>query len=149
MVRSDFLEKIELINVWKRRGQRAPNKPLLLLLAFGRVLDEGERLMPYSQIEGQLKELLKRFGPPRQTVHAEFPFGRLPNDGLWEIPQDKTLSRTASGDFLIEELRGVEESRYQRVGLLAAFAAAPCTIAKRAVVRSLTERSSEGAGDGR
>ena len=51
--------------------------------------------MPCSQIEGQLKELLKRFGPPRQTVHAEFPFGRLPNDGLWEmIPQDKTLSRT-------------------------------------------------------
>ena len=108
MVRSDFLEKIELINVWKRRGQRAPNKPLLLLLAFGRVLDAGERLIPYLQVEGQLKELLKRFGPPRQTVHAEFPFGRLPSDGLWEIPQDKTLSRTASGDFLIEELRGVE-----------------------------------------
>ena len=36
MVRSDFLEKIELINVWKRRGQRAPAFRREVLRAYER-----------------------------------------------------------------------------------------------------------------
>ena len=52
-----------------------------------------------------MKELLQRFGPPRKALHPEFPFGRLPADKLWEIPGSETLSRTASGDLLVGELR--------------------------------------------
>ena len=65
MNRDEFLKKIERINVWQRRGERAPHKPLLLLLALGRVLRMEERLAPYMQVESRLTDLLKNFGPPR------------------------------------------------------------------------------------
>ena len=113
--RSDFLERIERINVWKKRGQRAPHKPLLLLLALGRFLNERERFAPYREIEEMLTKLLQRFGRPRETrpgtrPQPERPFGRLPADGLWEIASSEELSRTARGDLLVRELHkgGVE-----------------------------------------
>ncbi len=105
MNRREFLQRIERINVWQRRGERAPHKPLLLLLALGRVLHRRERLAAYELIEDQLNSLLQNFGPPRKARHPEFPFGRLPADELWEVPESETLSRTASGDLLVGELR--------------------------------------------
>ncbi len=81
MKRDNFLERIADINVWKDSGQRAPNKPLLLLLALGRVLNGRPRAASYWEIEGKLKELLQRFGPQRKALHPEFPFDRLPADG--------------------------------------------------------------------
>lgn len=105
MNRREFLQRVERINVWQRRGERAPHKPLLLLLALGRVLHGRERLAAYELIEDQLNDLLQKFGPPRKARHPEFPFGRLPADKLWEVPESETLSRTASGDLLVGELR--------------------------------------------
>ncbi len=105
MNRREFLQRIERINVWRRREERAPHKPLLLLLALGRVLHRRERLAAYELIEDQLNSLLQNFGPPRKARHPEFPFGRLPADELWEVPESETLSRTASGDLLVGELR--------------------------------------------
>ena len=93
------------MEVWKQGGVRAPHKPLLLLLAIGRVLGERERLVAYELIELQLTELLQSFGPPRKAYHPEFPFGRLPADGLWEIPGSQDLSRTKSKDLRAKELR--------------------------------------------
>ena len=74
------------LKVWKRGGQRAPHKPLLLLLAMGRAVRGESRLAPFSELEKTLTGLLRHFGPPRQAHHPEFPFGRLVKDGLWEIP---------------------------------------------------------------
>lgn len=105
MTRDRLLHLFRNLHVWKRRGQRAPHKPLLLLLALGRVINNEERLVSYVDIERRLKELLRRFGPPRKAFHPEFPFGRLPNDNLWEVPGSENLSRTASQDFLVGELR--------------------------------------------
>ena len=105
MNRGDFLQRIERINVWRRGGERAPHKPLLLLLALGRALGRRTRLAAYELIEDQLAGLLRNFGPPRKATHPEFPFGRLAADGLWEIPGSQELSRTASGDLRVKELR--------------------------------------------
>ena len=105
MKRDEFLGRLDDINVWKSSGQRAPNKPLLLLLALGRVFNGRGRVASYPEIEPELKGLLQRFGPPRKALHPEFPFGRLPADGLWEIPENGTLTTTSSGDFHVRELR--------------------------------------------
>ena len=98
-MRREFLRKLDRVNVWRSGGQRAPHKPLLLLLALGRVLRNEERLARYRDLETPLKEVLKRFGPPRKVHHPEFPFGRLQRDGLWEIPGAESLPTTASGDL--------------------------------------------------
>lgn len=73
------------LSVWRRGSERAPNKPLLLLWALGR-LNRGEaRLAPYTTVDAELKPILEEFGPPRKSYHTEYPFWYLRNDGLWEV----------------------------------------------------------------
>ena len=100
-----FHQKLTEINVWRRGDERAPHKPLLLLLAMGRAVRGEDRLVPFREIEEPLTGLLRHFGPPRQVYHPEFPFGRLVTDGLWEIPDASSLRRTRSDDLYKKELR--------------------------------------------
>ncbi len=108
--RRDFLARIRNVNVWSSGGQRAPSKPLLLLLALGRLQRGERRLAPFEEIEGPLTGLLRRFGPPRTALHPEYPFGRLRGDGLWEVPGADSVPKSASGDFHKTALRrqGIE-----------------------------------------
>ena len=80
-----LLQRFQNLNVWRRRGERAPHKPLLILLALGRLQSSDQRLMPFDQIEETLAGLLEEFGPPRTSPHPELPFYHLKNDGVWEI----------------------------------------------------------------
>ena len=76
------------INVWKKGDQRAPHKPLLLLMALARVQRGEERLVVFDQVDDVLRKLLMDFGPSRRSYHPEYPFWRLQNDGdLWDIPE--------------------------------------------------------------
>ena len=98
--RNVFLQQLGQVKFWRTRGQRAPHKPLLVLLALGRVARGEKRLARYEQdIERPLTDLLERFGPPRKAIHPEYPFSRLPNDGLWEIPGRESLPATGQGDL--------------------------------------------------
>ena len=58
---------------------------MLLLLALARLRSGEGRLMGFSVADTRLRELLTDFGPPRKSVHPEYPFWRLQNDGLWEV----------------------------------------------------------------
>jgi putative restriction endonuclease len=76
------------LRVWERKDQRAPHKPLLVLLALSRWV-QGERgPLRYADIEPQLRDLLVEFGPPRRSYHPEFPFWYLRNDGVWAVTPD-------------------------------------------------------------
>lgn len=46
-----------------------------------------------------------RFGPPRATVHPEYPFWRLIKDQIWEIPGADRISQTSSGCAHIGSLK--------------------------------------------
>lgn len=105
MTREEFLKKIGSIGTWKRGGQRAPHKPLLLLFALGRVLNRRKRFLLYEEIEPQLKELLHNFGTPRRSLHPEAPFSHLCTDGLWEVQAAEDVPRTKSGTFHVRALR--------------------------------------------
>ena len=85
---NELKEKISQINIWKRGDERAPHKPLLLLLALARIEQEEGRLIPFLEIEGSLTELLNRYGPKRKSQHPEQPFWRLQNDGIWEVAHE-------------------------------------------------------------
>lgn len=96
MTRDEFLSRLGELRIWRRRGERAPHKPLLLLLALGRLLNEEPRLGSYTgEIETPLRDLLERFGPPRRSIHPEHPFGRLVTDGVWETPGTEGRPPTA------------------------------------------------------
>lgn len=83
--------KFDQINVWKKGGQRAVHKPLLILYALARFVDNDERFIPYTEIDKKLKDLLIEFGPSRQSYHPEYPFWRLQNDGIWELKNAESV----------------------------------------------------------
>ncbi|MER7365494.1 phosphorothioated DNA-binding restriction endonuclease [Nonomuraea wenchangensis] len=80
----DWIERIAEIRRWTRGGERAPHKPLLLLYALGRFQRDGNRSIPFSAAEAELKQLLKEYGPPRETSPG-YPFHHLTTDGLWLV----------------------------------------------------------------
>ncbi len=85
MNREELKNRFEQITVWKRGGQRAPHKPLLVLYAIGRLLRDDPRMVDFNQVDKDLGTLLREFGPQRKSIHPEYPFWRLKNDGLWEL----------------------------------------------------------------
>lgn len=103
----DVLEVFRQIRAWSQGDQRAPHKPLLLLLALARVQRGEPRLVEFSAIEKPLRALLREFGPDHRAGRPEYPFWRLRNDGVWEIPEASRLEDdvNASGDVPITALR--------------------------------------------
>lgn len=84
-MKADELKNIfSNIITWKRNGERAPHKPLLLLYALGRLDRKEPRLFSYKDVKENLKHLLVEFGPQRRTT-PRYPFIRLSNDGIWEL----------------------------------------------------------------
>lgn len=96
-------EKFKNLTVWRKGGQRAPHKPLLILYALGRIQNYG-RLLSYNNINEDIKNLLKDFGPSRKSYRPEFPFWRLRNDGVWEVTNTDGIIVNKSGDVRKTEL---------------------------------------------
>jgi putative restriction endonuclease len=95
MTADEFLAAIESLNVWKRGGQRAPHKPLLLLYALAR-FQAGETSVPYRDVDVDLRRLLIEFGPARTSVHPEYPFWRLQNDRIWVVSSNAPMTSRRS-----------------------------------------------------
>lgn len=95
---NNLTQQIQALTIWRNRGQRAPHKPLLLLMALAAVAREDERLTPYPILAEKLTDLLNDFGAPRKSQHPEYPFWRLQNDGdFWEVPE-KQAAKILRGD---------------------------------------------------
>ena len=75
----------------QRGGQRSPHKPLLVLLALGRLARTGSSELPWPVAEPALAGLIAEFGPPSRTGRAQsaaYPFTRLRADGVWVLDRD-------------------------------------------------------------
>lgn len=105
----EILNRIREVNVWKRGEKRAPHKPLLILLALGRVMRGEDRLAPFADIEQKLRRLLEEFGLPGHSARPEYPFWYLQSEGLWEIRGAENLARRSGNkEPLVSELRAHE-----------------------------------------
>lgn len=100
------LERASRLGVWRRGGQRAPHKPLLLLLALGR-WQRGQTTISFAECRQSLGALLREFGPSRASCHPEYPFWRLQRDGLWLIEAERPMAlRQSSTNPTTSELLG-------------------------------------------
>jgi len=93
---TDVLGRFAALRQHQRDGQRSPHKPLLVLLALGRLADSGSSALPWSACEDELAELIAEFGPPSRTGRAQsaaYPFTRLRSDGVWVLDQDVQMDR--------------------------------------------------------
>ena len=106
MTDDEVLDRFTRIRQWRAGDQRAPHKPLLLLLALGRLQAGEDRLAPYAELEGPLRRLLERYGQPRRRQHPEYPFWRLStDDGLWQVDAQQPIELSAGGDARVSDLR--------------------------------------------
>lgn len=105
-LRHKLFELVDKINVWHRDGERAPHKPLLLLKAIAIYCEHPDAIINFRDLETPLALLIRTYGPTRESVHPEYPFWRLQNDGLWEVTTDRLLiKRCGHDDPRLSELR--------------------------------------------
>jgi putative restriction endonuclease len=91
-----LLARFDNLKTWGSGGQRAPHKPLLVLLALG-AWARGQKELKFSDVVEPLTELLRRFGPARKVQHPEQPFWRLQRDDVWEVFGVHTIEMGADG----------------------------------------------------
>ena len=106
MNRDQILQRFKTLRQWRRGGERAPHKPLLVLYAIGKLLRGEDRLISYADdIEENLENLLREFGPRRDRHTPDQPFWRLRKEGIWEISDADNIRQTGSGNASITDLR--------------------------------------------
>ncbi|WP_106768805.1 phosphorothioated DNA-binding restriction endonuclease [Paenibacillus faecalis] len=105
MEESELKEKISNLTIWKKNGQRAPHKPLLILLGLAQ-LQQNNTILPYELVREKLKKLLIEFGPIRKSYHPEEPFVRLTTDGIWELSGSIDKRNFSDKKLLTEQIAG-------------------------------------------
>ena len=87
---AEVLDRLSSLRQYQQDGRRSPHKPLLVLLALGRLAANGTSALPWSEAEEQLADLLQEFGPTSKTGRAQsaaYPFTRLRADKVWTLDQ--------------------------------------------------------------
>ena len=104
MSSDSIVQQFETLKLWRKDGARAPHKPLLVLYAIGELLRGKSRLLPYSEVDEHLGNLLSEFGSRRSSQGTQYPFWRLQSDGIWEVTDADKIRLTASGDAFERDL---------------------------------------------
>ena len=86
-----WIERLTALRQYQHNGKRVPHKPLLVLMALGRLAETGSSELPWSETEERLANLIAEFGPATRTGRrqsAAYPFTRLRADGVWKLSRD-------------------------------------------------------------
>lgn len=115
------VEQLLQLNQYRQggSGDRAPHKPLLVLLALHQLAETGSSDLAWSDTADRLADLIAEFGPTSRTGRAQsaaYPFTRLRSDGVWHLTDDvpmDLLTPLREGDVhgrldsaIEQELRG-------------------------------------------
>ena len=100
MTRLQILQAFDRIRVWQQGDKRAPHKPLLILLALGRLQRGEASTVEFSQIDAPLKTLIDEFGPSGAGQNRHFPFWHLASDdsgSIWQLTGPAEILQRARG----------------------------------------------------
>ncbi|MEO3976090.1 phosphorothioated DNA-binding restriction endonuclease [Streptomyces sp. CAU 1734] len=124
----DWIERVGNLRQWSAGGERAPHKPLLMLYALARFQQRPDGALRYSDVEQDLRELLREYGPPRRTSPS-YPFHHLVSDGVWEVSTRDGAVSPGTGVGVLRE--SLAEGRLAP-GLRAALTADPALLGRLA-----------------
>src|SRR3990172_4530349 len=99
MTRDEILAAFDRIRVWQQGDRRAVHKPLLVLLALGRLLRGEAPLVEFAGIEDKLGKLLQEFGPSGSEKTRHNPFWHLRTDGVWQLAGPAGITDRPAGGF--------------------------------------------------
>ncbi|MEU4422508.1 phosphorothioated DNA-binding restriction endonuclease [Actinoplanes sp. NPDC024001] len=131
--RDAVLARLATLRQHQRDGRRSPHKPLLVLLALGRLAGTGSSDLPWHEARTRLGALIDEFGPASTTSttqSAAYPFTRLRSDRIWVLDQDTPMD--AIGPLTAQRVTGRFAPDVERVltaepGLVASAARALVT----------------------
>ncbi|TMO64582.1 restriction endonuclease [Pseudoalteromonas aurantia] len=100
MTANELRKAVLGVKRWSRADQRAPNKPLMMAYTLANYINgHGQMFSFEDEVEHQVNDLLKRFGPSRKSYHSLYPFWRLINDGFWRLDNaEECLPRKSNTD---------------------------------------------------
>lgn len=90
------LRRLAALRQHAHGGRRSPHKPLLVLLALGRLAATGSSALPWQEARTVLADLIREFGPVTATSRAQsaaYPFTRLRADGIWVLDADVPMDQ--------------------------------------------------------
>lgn len=110
MTPEELIAKFSTLKTWGTGGKRAPNKPLLILFALGKLESEKAQRLEFSACEEPYRDLLQEFGRTgNPNPHPEHAFYRLKNDcggSIWSIyDPNNVLKENSAGDVRISDFR--------------------------------------------
>lgn len=109
MTRNQILQAFDNIRVWQQGDKRAPHKPLLILLALGRLQRGEQAAVKFSSIDAPLKSLIDEFGPSGSGKNRHLPFWHLASDedgAIWHLEgPSRILDRPRGATPTLTELR--------------------------------------------
>ena len=88
----EVVSRLSTLRQNQYRGRRAPHKPLLVLLALGRLANTGVSRLRWTEAHPVLSRLISEFGPPSTAGAAQraaYPFTHLRSDGVWTLDRDQ------------------------------------------------------------
>lgn len=116
----ELAERLLHLRQHQEEGRRSPHKPLLVLMALGKLAESGSSRMDWSEVEERLAGLLEEFGPPRRGgPKPEYPFTRLRSDMVWELSRDVPMDQISplrSADISGQFVKELEEYFHQNTG---------------------------------
>ncbi|MCF6238345.1 MAG: hypothetical protein L3J79_05980, partial [Candidatus Marinimicrobia bacterium] len=94
----DYLKRIASLNINRSGERRAPHKPLLVLVAIGKLL-QGQHELAFDEVKSALGPLLDAYAPPVKTGRhqPELPYWHLRSDNVWEISNESLLTFQKAG----------------------------------------------------
>jgi len=100
MTANELKQAVLSVKRWSRKDQRAPNKPLMMVYALSEYIKGHGQMFNFEhEVEQQVNELLRKFGPSRKSHHSLYGFWRLINDGFWRLDNaENCLPRKSNTD---------------------------------------------------
>ncbi|KAB2310671.1 hypothetical protein F8A87_08270 [Betaproteobacteria bacterium SCN2] len=132
MNRTQLLKAFDRIRIWQQGDRRAPHKPLLILLALGRLQRDEPAIVEFAQLDKPLKALIDEFGPSGSGRNRHLPFWHLATDvdgGIWHLNGPASiLQRPRGATPTLTELRQQHIAGGFSTVLQSAFQREPCLI---------------------
>ncbi|MEU2270245.1 HNH endonuclease signature motif containing protein [Streptomyces olindensis] len=94
----ELIHRVTHLKVHRSAGRPALYKPIVLLWAMGRALRGEARLLPWSDTEEAVKDLLARHGRRGERLRPDYPIASLHHEGVWELRDFTGPVTTAHGD---------------------------------------------------
>ena len=104
MKNQEVIKKFYSVKVFREQGIFSLHKPVLLLYALSQCWHGKERLLNFREIDKEFKEIFLNFSLNGEYKNSYYPFGKLENDGIWEVTDSAILKRTSVGHLSKSEL---------------------------------------------